>query len=312
MLRPMLDLTTVEVACTTTSVSLKCLPNPNSMKAWEHLADVEFPIIDANEVGVLIGTDCPEMMWTLEERKGKRKEPVARRTLLGWVVIGPTLKDSDSTIARCDVNLTQVDVVQEQHSQDSADLPSIANGVPEKIYCEEIKQPINREKTVNSKHIWFNRIPLFARLTCLIAWFLRFVMCLYLTALYTTASKVKRNKDVRQPRTDTGNVRGPTNRLLLSKNKSDKSTKIMNYFKRRSKARKISRCHSADYLLLPYQKLKTRDSAKLHDNVLIADNASSRGHKPLGLVLYVKQRGDIVKVNSDSSCHLISQLKHHD
>ena len=136
-------------------------------------------------------------------------------------------------------------------------------------------------------------------------------MCLYLTARYATASKVKRNNDVRQPRTATGNVRGATNRLLLSKNKSDKSTKIMNYFKRRSQVRKFPRYHSADYIL-PHQKLKPRDSAKPDDDVLIVDNASSRRHKPLGLVLYVKQCGDMVKVNSDSTCHLIAQLKHHD
>ena len=137
-------------------------------------------------------------------------------------------------------------------------------------------------------------------------------MCLYLTARYTTASKIKRNKDVRQPRTATGNVRGATNRILLSQSKSDKSTNYMNFFKKRSKASKLCRCHPADYLLLRHQRLKTRGSAKLDGDVLIVDNASSRGHKPLGLVLYVKQRGDMVKVNNDKSCHLIAQLKHHD
>ena len=30
------------------------------------------------------------MFWSLQERHGARKEPIARRTHLGWVLLGPT------------------------------------------------------------------------------------------------------------------------------------------------------------------------------------------------------------------------------
>ena len=95
-------------------VSLKCLPKPESLKAWSHLGDVEMPSIDSNEVGVLIGTDCPEMFWTLEERRGGKRDPVARRTPLGWIVVGPITSSEASTELECEVNLIKVDTLQEQ------------------------------------------------------------------------------------------------------------------------------------------------------------------------------------------------------
>ena len=56
---------------------------------YKHLADLEFPAVDA-EVDILIGTDCTEMFWTLGERHGGLKEPIARETRLGWILLGPT------------------------------------------------------------------------------------------------------------------------------------------------------------------------------------------------------------------------------
>ncbi|XP_038061120.1 uncharacterized protein LOC119731907 [Patiria miniata] len=39
---------------------------------------------------LLIGGDTPEVFWVLEERRGRRKEPYAVRSLLGWTLLGPT------------------------------------------------------------------------------------------------------------------------------------------------------------------------------------------------------------------------------
>ncbi|KAJ8022555.1 hypothetical protein HOLleu_37487 [Holothuria leucospilota] len=35
------------------------------------------------------GSDVPEAFWVIEERRGRRKEPFAIRSLLGWTLMGP-------------------------------------------------------------------------------------------------------------------------------------------------------------------------------------------------------------------------------
>jgi hypothetical protein len=54
-----------------------------------HLNDVHIPELKNPEVTLLIGTDVPEAHWKLEERRGRKKEPYAIRTPLGWSVAGP-------------------------------------------------------------------------------------------------------------------------------------------------------------------------------------------------------------------------------
>ena len=56
---------------------------------FKHLNDLSFPACDT-EIDVLIGTDCTEMFWTINERRGGLKEPIARETRLGWILLGPT------------------------------------------------------------------------------------------------------------------------------------------------------------------------------------------------------------------------------
>ena len=59
------------------------------MKKWSHLQDIELPKLDGKSVALLIGNDVPEAHWTFEQRRGRRKQPYAARTLLGWTLIGP-------------------------------------------------------------------------------------------------------------------------------------------------------------------------------------------------------------------------------
>ena len=62
------------------------------MDKWPHLARVDVDSIKHAEVGILVGMDCPELHWSLEELRGGPGEPFARRTLLGWSIVGPTVK----------------------------------------------------------------------------------------------------------------------------------------------------------------------------------------------------------------------------
>ena len=62
------------------------------MKKWKHLQDIEVATVGQAEVGLLIGMDCPELHWSLEEIRGGRGEPYAKKTIFGWTIVGPTIK----------------------------------------------------------------------------------------------------------------------------------------------------------------------------------------------------------------------------
>ena len=50
---------------------------------------MHIPELKNPEVTLRIGTDVHEAHWRLEERRGRKKEPYAVRTPLGWSVAGP-------------------------------------------------------------------------------------------------------------------------------------------------------------------------------------------------------------------------------
>ena len=54
-----------------------------------HLRGIELPKLDNKTVEILIGNDVPEAHWVFEQRRGRRKQPYAVRTPLGWTLIGP-------------------------------------------------------------------------------------------------------------------------------------------------------------------------------------------------------------------------------
>ena len=55
---------------------------------WIHLQGITLPCIDA-EIGLLIGSNCPQALQPLEIRTGRGGGPFAFGTSLGWVVQGP-------------------------------------------------------------------------------------------------------------------------------------------------------------------------------------------------------------------------------
>ena len=67
-------------------------PNPclteKELNIWTHLRGIEIPKLSHPDVQLLIGIDNPELFWTQEERYGKRREPFAIKTFLGWSIIG--------------------------------------------------------------------------------------------------------------------------------------------------------------------------------------------------------------------------------
>ena len=63
-------------------------PNPclteKELNSWTHLRGIEIPKLSHPDVQLLIGIDNPELFWTHDERYGKRSEPFAIKTSLGW------------------------------------------------------------------------------------------------------------------------------------------------------------------------------------------------------------------------------------
>ena len=79
----------VEGAFTIPSLQIQARHDGTTHTAFKHLADLHFPAVNT-EIDIVIGTDCTQMFWTHDERHGGVKEPIARKTKLGWILLGPT------------------------------------------------------------------------------------------------------------------------------------------------------------------------------------------------------------------------------
>lgn len=67
------------------------IPRPESALNWPHLHKISekiMPLNEALEVGLLIGLNCPRAIKPLEVIPGKEDDPYAKKTALGWGVIG--------------------------------------------------------------------------------------------------------------------------------------------------------------------------------------------------------------------------------
>lgn len=73
-------------------ISLDSMPDRREVSKWRHLDGIDLPHINEGQVELLIGSDVPEAFWVEEERRGRRGEPYAIRSLLGWSIIGPAGK----------------------------------------------------------------------------------------------------------------------------------------------------------------------------------------------------------------------------
>ena len=65
-------------------VSRKYIPTVRDLSEWSHLEGIEFPELENKNVAMIIVCDVPEAPWVLDQRRGRRKEPYAVKTLLGW------------------------------------------------------------------------------------------------------------------------------------------------------------------------------------------------------------------------------------
>ena len=59
----------------------------NSKKRYKHLGNVEVQLLDG-PIDLLISQYCPSVLCQLESKYGKKDEPYAVRTRLGWSICG--------------------------------------------------------------------------------------------------------------------------------------------------------------------------------------------------------------------------------
>ena len=88
-------------------VSESNIPKNSDLERYPHLSGLKFPEIGNKEVNVLIGCDNPDVFWTLDERRGKGKQPYALKTLLGWSLIGPTSDEVQRSPSTANINFTR-------------------------------------------------------------------------------------------------------------------------------------------------------------------------------------------------------------
>ena len=63
-------------------------------KEWSHLKDIPFPELTGNcQVDMLIGMDHPDLHFSRCDVRGKRGEPSARQTPLGWTCVSPPTRN---------------------------------------------------------------------------------------------------------------------------------------------------------------------------------------------------------------------------
>ena len=58
------------------NVLSRSIPSAKDVQGWSHLSGIELPEIQNKDVRVLIGCNVPEAFWVMEERRGKRGEPI--------------------------------------------------------------------------------------------------------------------------------------------------------------------------------------------------------------------------------------------
>ena len=66
------------------NASSRSIPSEYDVRKWPHLHDTGLPSISEREVKLIIGSNAQEAFWVLDERRGKRGEPYAIRSPLGW------------------------------------------------------------------------------------------------------------------------------------------------------------------------------------------------------------------------------------
>jgi hypothetical protein len=116
---------------------------------WRHLQNIEFPDLGPRPIiDLLIGVDCPDLVYSIQDIRGQPGEPIARLTPLGWTCIGscsPDTKDNTFTtnFTYFAKDLDNVDTLLRRYwdieETGTGSCLSPDNRKAEEIVCESIK-----------------------------------------------------------------------------------------------------------------------------------------------------------------------------
>nr|XP_039258906.1 uncharacterized protein LOC120335470 [Styela clava] len=92
------------------------LPKRIELKRHEYLEGIEFPKLPDERVMLMIGVNVPEVFWVKDERRGTTNEPVAKRSILGWSLVGPAFNKASGNES-FHVHVNHVEVKSEDLQQ---------------------------------------------------------------------------------------------------------------------------------------------------------------------------------------------------
>ena len=97
---------------------------------FDHLSSLPIPDVGHDKVTIIIGQDNSDILQPLELRTGRRGEPFAVRTLLGWAVNGPLSSALDSKSGTCNYICSEASLYDEE--EDNVLSPARAYSVNDK------------------------------------------------------------------------------------------------------------------------------------------------------------------------------------
>ena len=79
----------IENAWVVSELDIKCQPvNVSKLKKdFDHLRDLELPLLNPEDVSLLVGTNFPHIILHRDHKSGESHQPFAIKKLLGWVLI---------------------------------------------------------------------------------------------------------------------------------------------------------------------------------------------------------------------------------
>ncbi|KER20991.1 hypothetical protein T265_15196, partial [Opisthorchis viverrini] len=80
----------IDKAFVVDNLPMQAVPSiKEAARKWPHLKEVAFDELTEADIGIRIGCDVSEAHLFFDQRLGGKKQPLAVKTLLGWILLGP-------------------------------------------------------------------------------------------------------------------------------------------------------------------------------------------------------------------------------
>ena len=121
------------------------IPRPESAAKWRHLrhlANKIYPYQKDLQVGLLIGSNCPNVIKPKHVIPGRSSDPYAIRTFLGWCIIGPVTGSTNKEDS--DVSCHRV-AVKEIGSEELPSHGFVVETLVKEIFPEAVERMFERD-----------------------------------------------------------------------------------------------------------------------------------------------------------------------